>query len=229
MVCENKNINIKAIIYLYFVISVIEVFSEAFSIKPLILITKPLIPLLLMILFYFTTIAKFSLFYIIMFFSLITNLLFIPNSEKSLFYGVIAYTIHRIFLLILIFKIIKIKDFIPFIFATIPLGFIFFYLFTAADVPENSYYLVVFHNVLATVLGGTAISSYVMNDSKENSFLMISVLLFLGLQLVIYIEKYYLVVEHTTLLRPLAMTLNVLAFYMFYKFVMLSEKRLNNN
>lgn len=226
---KNKNINIKAIIYLYFVISVIEVFSEAFSIKPLILITKPLIPLLLMILFYFTTIAKFSLFYIIMFFSLITNLLFIPNSEKSLFYGVIAYTIHRIFLLILIFKIIKIKDFIPFIFATIPLGFIFFYLFTAADVPENSYYLVVFHNVLATVLGGTAISSYVMNDSKENSFLMISVLLFLGLQLVIYIEKYYLVVEHTTLLRPLAMTLNVLAFYMFYKFVMLSEKRLNNN
>lgn len=226
---KNKNINVKAIIYLYFVISVIEVFSEAFSIKPLILITKPLIPLLLMILFYFTTIAKCSLFYIIMFFSLITNLLFIPNSEKSLFYGVIAYTTHRIFLLILIFKIIKIKDFIPFILATIPLGFIFFYLFTAADIPENSYYLVIFHNVLAAVLGGTAISSYIMNDSKENSFLMISVLLFLGLQLVIYIEKYYLVVEHTTLLRPLAMTLNVLAFYMFYKFVMLSEKKLNNN
>lgn len=226
---RSNNINVKAIVYLYFVISIIEVFSEAFSLKPIILITKPLIPLLLMILYYFTTTTKCYLFYIIMFFSLLTNLLFIPNTEKSLFYGVIAYTIHRIFLIILIFKIIKVKDFIPFILATIPLGFIFFYLFTAADIPENTYYLAFFHNLLAAVLGGTAISSYVMDDTKENSYLMISVLLFLGLQLVIYIEKYYLVVEHITMLRPLAMSLNVMAFYVFYKFVIFSQKKLNDN
>ena len=219
----SKNINVKIIIYSYFIISIIEVFSEAFAITPIILVAKPLIPLILMVLYYFTTTSKCKLFYIIMFFSLLTNLLFIPNTEKSLFYGVIAYTIHRIFLLILIFKIIKIKDYIPFILATIPLGFIFFYLFTAADIPENTYYLAFFHNVLAAFLGGTAISSYVMNDSKENSLLMISVLLFLGLQLVIYIEKYYLVESHTVMLRPLAMSLNFMAFYVFYKFVIISQ------
>jgi len=126
--------------------------------------------------------------------------------------------------LILIFRIVKIKDFIPFILATIPLGFIFFYLFAASDVPKNSYYLIFFHNLIAAVLGGVAISSYVMDDSKQNSFLLISVLLFLGLQLVIYIEKYYLVDAHSHVLRPLAMTLNILAFYVFYRFVIISEK-----
>ncbi len=159
-----------------------------------------------------------------MFFSLLTNLLFIPNTADSLFYGVITYTIHRIFLLILIFRIVKIKDYIPFLLATLPLGFIFFYLFAASDVPENSYYLIFFHNLIAAVLGGIAISSYIMDDSKQNSFLLISVLLFLGLQLVIYIEKYYLVESHSHILRPLAMTLNILAFYIFYKFVIISEK-----
>jgi hypothetical protein len=63
-----------------------------------------------------------------------------------------------------------------------------------------------------------------MNDSKQNSYLLISVLLFLGLQLVIYIEKYYMVDSHSYILRPLAMTLNILAFYMFYQFVVISEK-----
>lgn len=219
--------NVKLIAYLYFANAIIEVISEAFSLKLIILITKPLIPLLLMVLYYFTSTSKCKLFYILMFFSLLTNLLFIPNTEQALFYGVIAYTIHRIFLLFMIFKIIKIKDFVPFILATIPLGFIFFYLFAASEIPDNSYYLIFFHNLIAALLGGIAISSYVMNDSKENSLLLISVLLFLGLQLVIYIEKYYLAESHSTMLRPLAMTLNVIAFYIFYKFVIASQKRLN--
>jgi len=77
---------------------------------------------------------------------------------------------------------------------------------------------------MAATLGGIAISNYVMSDTKQNSLLLISVLLFLGLQLVIYIEKYYLIESHSIMLRPLAMTLNILAFYVFYKFVISSEK-----
>ena len=93
-----------------------------------------------------------------------------------------------------------------------------------SDVPKNSYYLIVFHNLIAAILGGIAISNYIMNDTKQNSLLLISVLLFLGLQLVIYIEKYYLAESHSLFLRPLAMTLNIFAFYTFYKFVISSEK-----
>lgn len=220
---KNRYILVNALIIIYFINAIIEVISEYTSFLTAIYITKPLIPLLLMVLYFYKSSKKNSLFFVIMSLSLITNLLFIPNSQESLFYGVISFTIHRIFLLILIFKIIKIKDYIPFVLATIPLAFIFFYLFAASDVPENSYYLIVFHNMMASILGGMAISNYVMNDNKQNSLLLISVLLFLGLQLVVYIEKYYLVNSHSFLLRPLAMILNVLAFYTFYKFVTASE------
>lgn len=224
----NKNSAIKLLIGFYFINAIIEVIAESFLFKPVIYITKPLIPFLLMVLYFYNSPKKDIFFFLVMFFSLITNLLFVPNTQESLFYGVISFTVHRIFLLILIFKIVKIRDFVPFFLATLPLGFIFFYLFLASDVPENSYYLIIFHNIMAATLGGIAISNYIMSDTKQNSFLLISVLLFLGLQLVIYIEKYYLADSHSTLLRPLAMTLNIVAFYMFYKFVISSEK-LNND
>ena len=62
----------------------------------------------------------------------------------------------------------------------------------------------------------------------KNSILLISALLFVMLQFVIFIEKYYLKNEYQEVLRPLAMTLNALAFFSFYKYVIEAEK-LNNN
>ena len=177
-----------------------------------------------MILYHSTSLKRDKLFYVILFLSLMTNLFFIPNSKECLFYGLITYTFHRILLLILIFRIVRIKNYVPFFLSTLPLGFIFFFLVTSSDIPENSYYLIVFQSVMAAVLGGIAIASYSVNDSKENSLLLISILLFLALQLVVYIEKYFFKDSHSIYLRPLAMTLNVCAFYVFYKFVIASEK-----
>lgn len=221
---ENKNSIVKIITILYFFNAVVEIFAEAFSCKIIIIITKPLIPILLMALYFYTSIKRDKLFYLILFLSLVTNLFFIPNSKECLFYGLITYTFHRILLLILIFKIVKIKNYIPFFLSTLPLGFIFFYLLTSSDVPGNSYYLIVLQNLMAAILGGVAIANYSVNDSKQNSLLLISVLLFLGLQLVVYIEKYFFADFHSVYLRPLAMTLNVAAFYIFYKYVIATEK-----
>lgn len=221
---EIKKSNVKIIAIMYFLNAVFEILAETFSFKMVILITKPLIPFLLMILYHYTSLKRDKLFYVILFLSLITNLFFIPNSKECLFYGLITYTFHRILLLILIFRIVRIKNYVPFFLSTLPLGFIFFFLVTSSDIPENSYYLIVFQSVMAAVLGGIAIACYSVNDSKENSLLLISILLFLALQLVVYIEKYFFKDSHSIYLRPLAMTLNVCAFYIFYKFVIASEK-----
>ena len=224
MESSSKNITI-----FFFINALIEILAEYFSYKPLIFVTKPLIPVLICVLYYNKSVRKQKLFFYVMLFSLITNLFFIPNTQQSLFFGVISFTIHRILLLVLIFKIVKIKDYLPFILATIPLGFIFFYLFPSSIIPENSYYLLVVHSLLASILGGIAFSSYYMDDNKRNSLLLISVILFLALQLVIYIEKYFFVGSNLHFLRPIAMCLNAIAFYMFYVFVIESEKELYNN
>jgi hypothetical protein len=96
------------------------------------------------------------------------------------------------------------------------------------EIPENSFYLLIIQNILISVLAGVSLSSYVMNDNKQNSILLISALLFVMLQFAVFIEKYFLTNEFQELFRPLAMTLNTLAFFAFYNYVITAEK-LNDN
>jgi hypothetical protein len=118
----------------------------------------------------------------------------------------------------------KIKDIIPVILGTAPFILVFFYLFVeTTDIPENSFLILVVQNILISLFAGLSLSCYVMNDNKQNSILLISALLFVMLQFTVFIEKYYLTNEFQHLFRPLAMSLNTLAFYSFYKYVTIAE------
>lgn len=228
MITLIKNNIVKFLIAVYFVNALIEIVAEFYSTSTIIFLAKPLIPFLLIALYWFSSVKRNPVFILILFLSLITNLLFIPKSPECLFYGVIAFTVHRILLIYLIFRLAGIKNWKLFAIVTIPLLFIFFYLFFASsDVPQNTYGLLVVHNLMGAVLGGIGISNYMINDNKQHSLLMISVLLFLGLQLVIYVERYYLYNISLEYIRPLAMLLNVLAFFTFYKYVLATESNHN--
>lgn len=228
MLSNIKKDIVKIITIIYFINAVIEVGSEYYSNNGIIFFAKPLIPFLLIVLYWFSSERRNPLFIIIMFFSLVTNVLFIPKTPLCLFYGVVAFTIHRILLVYYVYILSKISSIKLFVAITIPLLAIFFYLFFAStDIPENSYFLLILLNILGAILGGIGISKYVLNDNKQNSLLMISVLLFLGLQMVVYVERYYLASIMLEYVRPLAMVLNVLAFFTFYKYVIAVES--NNN
>ncbi len=209
----------------YFVIAIFEVISEYFAYRPFICSLKPLIPLILTIMYLIISKKKSIVVVLVFLLSMFTNILFIPNTAASLYNALIVFTIHRIVIIYLIFTLQKVKDFIPLIIATIPFLLIFFYLFVETnDIPNNSFYLLILQNILISLFAGVALSSYVMNDNKQNSVLLISVLLFVMLQFTVFIEKYFLVNEFEWLFRPLAMTFNALAFFSFYKYVITAEK-----
>ncbi len=226
---QKKETIIKSLTICYFVIAFLEVIAEYMVNRPIICALKPIIPLVLIVLYYIESDNKNILFIVAILLSLITNILFIPNTPTYLFYGVLVFTLHRIFIIYLIFLFQKIKDFIPLIIATAPFLLIFFYLFSETpEIPANSVYILIFQNLLISLFAGIALSSYFMNDNKQNSVLLISALLFVMLQFVVFVEKYFLVNEFEELFRPLAMTLNALAFFAFYKYVVIAEKSNNN-
>jgi len=225
----NKDNILKSVTVLYFTIAIVEIISEYFLYKPIIFVLKPLIPLCLLILYWINSTKINIVFIVVLLLSLITNLLFIPNNPTYLFYGIIVFTIHRISILYLIFNFQKIKDYIPLLIATAPFLLIFSYLFMeTTDIPDESFYLLIFQNILISIFAGVSLASYVMYDNKQSSILLISALLFVILQFVVFIEKYFLINEYQQLFRPLAMSLNAVAFYTFYKYVIEHEK-LNNN
>ena len=226
---QKKENIIKSLIVGYFAIAFFEVIAEYFINRSIICALKPIIPLVLIAIYYIESDKKNMLFIVALLLSLITNILFIPNTSSYLFYGVLVFTIHRIIVIYLIFHFQKVNDFIPLIIATAPFLLIFFYLFSVTpEIPQNSIYIIIFQNLLISLFAGIALSSYFMNDNKQNSILLISALLFVMLQFVVFVEKYFLINEFEEMFRPLAMTFNALGFFSFYKYVITAEKSNNN-
>jgi hypothetical protein len=220
---------LKSLTFCYFIIAFFEIVSEYFAYTPFICSLKPLIPLVLVLIYLLNSTKKNPVFVIVLLLSMVVNILFIPNTPICLYYALIVFTIHRVVIIYLIFSLQKVKDYIPMVIATLPFLLIFFYLFIETnDIPENSFYLLILQSILISIFAGIALSSYVMNDNKQNSVLLISVLLFVMLQFTVFIEKYFLINEFQWLFRPLAMTFNTLAFFSFYKYVLLAEKSDNN-
>mgnify|MGYP006164425991 FL=1 len=209
----------------FFAVGILEVVSEYLQNKLLIISLKPLIPLLLIVIYIIESEYKNKLFVLVLLSSMLTNILFIPKSTEYLQYALIVFTIHRVLVVSMVLRLQKIKDYIPFCIATLPFLLVFFYLFMeTAEIPQRSYLLLLTQNILISVFSGLALSSYVMNDNKQNSVLLIAVLLFVMLQFTVFIEKYLLINEFTNIFRPLAMTFNVLAFFSLYKYVVVAEK-----
>lgn len=226
---QKKENIVKVLTIGYFVIAFMEVVAEYLFNTKAICTLKPILPLMLIIIYCVDSKKRSLLFIVALLLSSLTNVLFIPNTSTCLFYGLLVFTLHRVIVIYIIFLNQKLKDFIPILLATAPFLLVFFYLFSETiEIPENSFYILIFQNILISVFAGVALSSYVMNDNKQNSILLISALLFVMLQFVVFIERYFLINEFEEFFRPLAMTLNALAFFTFYKYVVTAEKLHNN-
>jgi hypothetical protein len=220
----------KLIIGIYLFVSSVEIIAEFFSYKPFLFIFKPLISLVLMILYWNTSNFRNPLFFVAILFSLITNVFFIFDTEAMLFLGLIVFFIHRVLMIYYIVKLIKLKDYIPLLIAMIPFMFFFFYLLSiTGELTIRSYGILIIQNILISIIAGITLSDYIMNKGKKDSiWLFIFGLLSITQYFIVFIEKYYLSDLSPISFRPLAMILNTAVYYAFYKFVM-SIERLNDN
>ena len=224
---KHENIYGKWLTILFFVIVIIEVTAEMFSDKLLIYIFKPLLSIGIMALYWNASNERRFLFLIVLSLSLITNVLFIPNTKNLLFIGLLVFFIHRIWLIYYIIRVIKLKDYIPLFIAIMPFLFLFFYLLLiSSEIEMKSYLILIFQNVLISFIGGLALSEYIMNYNKMNAWLLIFGLLSVKQYFIVFIEKYYLMNLAPIALRPLAMFLNASVYYAFYRFIMDAEKQI---
>lgn len=217
------------IIGIYLLVATVEVTAELFSYKPFLFVFKPLISIVLMVLYWNISNQRNPLFFVTILFSLITNVFFIYNTEAMLFLGLIAFFIHRLLMIYYIMKLTKLKDCIPLLIAMIPFMFFFFYLLSVtSDLTMRSYGILIIQNILISIIAGITLSDYVMsNGKKESTWLFIFGLLSVTQYFIVFIEKYYLSDLSPISFRPLAMILNTAVYYAFYKYVIVTE-RLSN-
>jgi len=157
-----------------------------------------------------------------LFFALISNILFISTDQDFLLYGIVSFLIYRILSIVTILKLTDKILIFPLVLATLPFIFIFSGLINLTiSTSSTTFYPIVVNGLFISIFSGIALSNFVMNDNKQNSWLIISALLFMMLVFLFMFQKYYI---SNIVFQPLSALIFSSAHYTFYKFVVESEQ-----
>lgn len=210
------------VVKIYFALTAVCIIAELFELKQLLAFFKPLIIPTLIALYLLTSEKKNPLYIISLLFALASNIFLLTLTPEFLMYGHIAIIIYRA---IAVFIVLKLTDkfmVLPFTIATMPFLFIFSCLINLTMTSDSpNFYPAIINGLLISALAGIALSSYVMNDNKANSWLAISTLLFIVLAFLFMIQKYYLA---NLAFQPISAFVFAFAHYAFYRFVIEAEK-----
>lgn len=218
-----KNEFVNGLIGVYFFITIVEIIAEFFESQFFVFISKPfLIPILLMM--YGIKSRKYNLIYILSIgFAWLSDIFFISNKLIFLTLGSVSYILFLILILFFVFKHVKFPGYLLLIIGCIPflLGYYFFYDLSKEQLKEI-FYLYVLIGICVVFLGGYSLGSYILNPSKSNTFLAISVFLLVAVQFIFVLESYFMSV---IVLHSFEILLYAIAQYFLFEFVTLEVKR----
>ena len=210
------------VIKIYFGVTVVLAISELFGLKAVVFLFKPLlIPLLALL--YILQSEKRSFYYIAaLLFAWSSNIFLLSTTRDYLLHGIITFMLYRLLSIIVVVKLMTKFLFVPFIIAALPFIFIFSCLINiTVNIEAREFFPTVINGILISVLAGIALSNYILNDNKKNSWLAISTLLFIALVSIFLFEKYYI---SNVMFQPISALIFGFAHYTFYRFVIESEK-----
>ena len=223
MMKNNDKTLITVISSFYFIIALYEILAY-FIFNEVVVFSTISIPILLIGLYFMSSIKRNFLFFGVLLFLLLENLCSLFCDAK-LYVGVICSTLQKIVLIVLIYKLVKERNYLYLSIVSIAFLLIFLYLFSTTN--ETSYVdfkFLMTHNILKSFLRGLSVSNYIVDDNRKNSWLLISVLLFIGLRFMLFIQSFYLTDLTLPVIKPIIITLNIFAYFTLYKFVIEAEK-----
>lgn len=218
---SNKLTN--ALTWLYFIIGSIEIVAEFYNDTEIIWLTKPFLLPGLMFLYCKTSKKPNPIFLVALGFNWVANICFIFEDFKIIIFGASFFLIHIVLIIYLLIKLIKFPGKFPLLLCSLP--FLFLHLCVANLANETSGYgicLFVIQGVFLIFMGGFVLANYMLKSNKINFLLLISTIFFLFTQFIIILKYYYISFKF---FQPLAMLLFVIGQYIFYKFLILNEKR----
>ncbi|WP_395067305.1 hypothetical protein [Flavobacterium sp.] len=202
----------------FFSVLIIEIYAEFVESNILQWIVKPLLIPVLFFLYLVSSLKTSRIYCSALFFNWLANLFFINNIPRLLLLASVFFMLHRILIIVMIFKSNKTLGVVPILLGAIP--FFFLFLSLISMVSENiqgvQLYLIGFQTVLMTILGGYSLGNFIINNGISSKLLLISSLFF-GLNLFVLGIKFYFL--DMTFLKPISMIFFVFGHYVFYQFM----------
>lgn len=207
--------------FIYFGIAFLAVLNEYNVFESSLLLSKYCIVPVLLFLYFYCSKKRNVIYILALLFSFLTNVFFMEPTNERFFYGQVSFALYILLMVVLVFKIIKETRILSLIIAIIPFLSIFSYLLVLIENTRLfSFYISVLDVILMSLMGGVSVSSYVFNDNKKNSFLLISSLFFTTLIFVFTIQKYF---SFNEILQPITIVIYSVSNYIFFRFMIEDE------
>jgi hypothetical protein len=219
---SSQNNQSKFVTILYFGTAFGLVLAEFYKLTNVVFVLKPILIPSLMVL-YLATIKNKNYWYLgALFFAFGSNVFLLFSDQKLLLFGLLFFLFYRIASIITILKISDKMFILPTILGTIPFLIIFSYLLNIVMSPSNpNFYPSVVNGIFISIFSGMGLSNYILNDNKQNSWLIISTLLFTFLVFLFMFQNFYI---KNDLFKPSSALIFAMAHFAFYKFVYEAER-----
>lgn len=225
MQTKDKVNQVNVFIVLYFATTFIELASGFFGFRPVVLFCRIAAPFLLIAIYRLNAIRVNPMVYTLFGLLLMTNVLFFYKESPYFSIALVISVVQRLVMLLIVFQTMMQLRYVTAFLASIPFLAIFYYLNSiTSEFTLFEFNTLFFQSILISLLGGMSVACYLRNDNRQNSWLLISVLLFVGLQFVVFIERYFFTVISLRVFGLIGVVLNAVGFFTFYKFVNAAEK-----
>ncbi len=219
-----KSLNKEVVLlFMYFGIGFFEIIAEYYNNTDFMYGLKPLLMPVLTLSYWLHAKEKNQYFVLALFFALLANIFFISKDFNSIVIASVFSIIYRGLIIYIVLKQVKINNFLPVFLGSIPFGALFIYLtFLTMNELENGLYIYLVQVLFLSFLGGISLSNYMMEESKKNFWLLLSIVLFAFIQFILVLKLFYLSV---IIFQPISMAFFVIAQFALYKYMLLSEGR----
>lgn len=213
---------------IYFIVSLIEIVAEYLRDSTpyavyVIYAVKPLILIVLAILYWKTSSQINNLYLGALLFSWLANMFFISRDFSDIFIGALLFFIYRALSIYIVMKHIKLPGIFPVVIGCVPFLFIYMYLVNLTyEAIGEGLAIFITQCILISFLGGLSVGNYILRSNRASTMLLMSTLFFAVTQFIFVIRLYYV---ELNIFQPTAMALFVIGQYMFYKFLVLVEDK----
>ena len=212
-----------SLFWIYFALGSLTVFAVYKNLNFLEFSLRVISIFVLGFLYYLRSPKRDSVYFTVLFFAAISNILLNIDSTLLLTIGITLFILNRALCTLLILKYTE-KVF----YFTLIIGFILFfspmlYLLLTSNHQDLTIVILGIINVFVTALiGAVSLSNYIMDSTLKEVYLLLSSLLFIVIACMYMIEKFYLSIP---MYGPLRVVVLMTAHYLYYLYLVHSERR----
>lgn len=219
--------NLRILTIAYFLIACLEIVVEFTGEVATVYVVKPMLMPMLILIYWHSSEKRDILYMLGLVFSMAASVFFISNDLASVKVGAILFFFHRAFIISRILYHIKLPGLFPLLVGSVPFLFIYMSLVNMTfDRLGDGLFIFIIQCLMISFMGGLAVGSYIMRSDVTNRYLLLSTLLFALTQFIFVVRLYFF---PTSVFQPIAMLMFVIAQYLFYKFLIRSERRVETD